>query len=168
MKKLFFLTFVIFLTLITNVFGQNNELKSPSKEQMISMTDKIVLEIKKEKDTYRKITSKTDSVLNSKNQPDNITECVFKKDKEILIVQIIDTYKKVITDYYINNGKLIYVETKYNDNTIDKTYYHLSLGYINAIYKNEKEEKYTQEEKIKIGIANQEEIEKLLKKYRKK
>lgn len=168
MKKIILITFAIFVTLIPSVFGQNNELRSASNEQMISMIDKIVLEIQNEKSTYRKIISETDSLLNSKYQPSNITECVYKKDKEIKIVQISDKNKKDITDYYINNGKLVYVETKNNDNTIDKSYYNLSLGYLIASYKNEKEIKYTNEEKMKIGLATQESIEKLIKRYKNK
>ncbi|PLX08484.1 MAG: hypothetical protein C0596_06400 [Marinilabiliales bacterium] len=155
MKKLFLFAFVIFVSPITSVFGQNTELQSQSKEQLIDLIDNIVLEIQNERYTYRKIICETDNLINSKIQTSNINQCVFKKEKEIKIVQLRDENKNETTNYYINNGKLIYAETKNNDKTIDKTYYHPSISYLVAYYKCEKEISFSNEEKMKMGIALQ-------------
>lgn len=150
-----------FFALVQGTFGQ-------TEKQLISEIDKIVLEIKNNKENYRKIISEVDSILNIRNQPSTITETAFKKGDELKIVQYYENVYDRISDYYLNNGELILIEIENSDNTYDKKYYNegkIIVQYVNGI---EKEMKVTEEDLKKMETSILFEIDELIKRYKNK
>jgi hypothetical protein len=159
MKKLF-AVIIISCALIQVINAQ-------AEKQQITEIDKIVLDIKNNMNSYRKILNETDSIMKSENTNSNLTETAFKKGKELVLVQYIDLYGHMKSaDYYFNNGQLIFIDIKNRDNSYEKAYFNDNK--LIAKYRNENEADKNAEEFKQIEEATLLAISKEIKRYENK
>lgn len=159
MKNLFAVILTSFV-LIQGVCAQ-------TEKQQISEIDKIVLNTKNNMNNYRKILSESDSIMDATNTNHNLTETAYKNGKELVLIHYIDLYGHIkSSDYYINNGQLIFIEIQNRDNSYEKSYF--NKNNLIAAYKNESAIDITSTDYKQVEKSTLLAISKVIKRYENK
>lgn len=125
----------ITLVLFICIFAFIHENFAQSNKELISEIDKIVLDIKSNINSYRKIISENDSMMAENNTKHNLYETAYKKGNELVLIQYYNSLGNLeFMNYYFSKGQLICIEGSNRDKNNSKSYIN-NNRYI-AIYSN--------------------------------